>query len=203
MTVECRDVCSDGFGVEGIANAVFLDIPQPWDAIEASKRALKAVGSRLCCFSPCIEQVQQTCIKLEEQGFCDVEVMECIHRPINVRHSVIKTANLGLKRPSPTSSVDMATTTGGSDNVSVTMDTVTEGTHSKAVTKETNDTVTVKKDSTGCQGNSTGCQDDFTRKMNNSELSYAGSVTMTTAQPTTNITGHTGYLTFATLSPTH
>ena len=122
--------------------------------------------------------------------------MECIHRPINVRHSVIKTANLGLKRPSPTSSVDMATTTGGSDDVSVTMDTVTEGTHSKAVTKETNDTMTVKKDSTGCQ-------DDFTRKMNNSELSYAGSVTMTTAQPTTNITGHTGYLTFATLSPTH
>ena len=138
----------------------------------------------------------------------DIEVMECIHRPINVRRSIIKTANLGLRhKPSDdvTSTPSMSIVPGGDDS-SVAIDTaVTEETSSEAVTKETNKAVTmetsnnsttytetVNKDVTGCHGNIT---------MNNPELSYVGSVTMTTAQPATNITGHTGYLTFATLSP--
>ena len=129
--------------------------------------------------------------------------MECIHRPINVRHSIIKIANLGLKHnATPTSSMHTPTTAGSSDNSSVAMDTVTEGTSSEMVTKETSDditnTVTASKESTtGRQGNST----IRTQTMDNPELSYAGSVTITTGQPATNITGHTGYLTFATLGP--
>ena len=131
----------------------------------------------------------------------DIEVMECIHRPINVRRSVIKTANLGLRhKPSDhvTSTPSMSIVPGGDDS-SVAIDTaVTEETSSEAVTKETSNnsttyTETVNKDVTGCHGNIT--------TMNNPELSYVGSVTMTTAQPAANITGHTGYLTFATLSP--
>ena len=94
------------------------------------------------------------------------------------------------------------TTAGGSDDSSVTMDTVTEGTSSEMVTKETSDditdTVTASKESTtGRQGNST----IRTQTMDNPELSYAGSVTITTAQLATNITSHTGYLTFASSAP--
>ena len=141
--------------------------------------------------------------------------MECVHRPINVRRSIIKTANLGL-RPSdatPTTAgvaMDTVTEEKSSDTVNKqTSEAVTKETD-KTVTKETSDEVTdtetIIKDATGCQDNATatGCQGDTiirTYTTDNSELSYAGSVTITTAQPAANITGHTGYLTFATLGP--
>ncbi|CAG8441909.1 3286_t:CDS:2 [Rhizophagus irregularis] len=70
ITVECRDVCKDGFGITNIVHAVFLDLPAPWEAISAAKEAFKQnrIG-KICCFSPCIEQVQRTCASLNENGF--------------------------------------------------------------------------------------------------------------------------------------
>ena len=60
MTAECRDVCADGFALEDEADAVFLDLPHPWDAVPHAKRALrKTVDTRLCSFSPCVEQVSR------------------------------------------------------------------------------------------------------------------------------------------------
>ena len=57
VTLECRDVISNGFGVDGIADAgmfintlfkaysvvftVFLDLPSPWLVIPAAKQAMK------------------------------------------------------------------------------------------------------------------------------------------------------------------
>ena len=59
VTAACRDVCADGFGLEDEADAVFLDLPHPWDAVPHAKRALKkSVDTRLCSFSPCVEQVR-------------------------------------------------------------------------------------------------------------------------------------------------
>ena len=40
------------------ADAFFLDIPEPWTAIETAKKALK-IGGYLCSYSPCITQVNQ------------------------------------------------------------------------------------------------------------------------------------------------
>lgn len=64
-----RDVCADGFPAEldGSADGLFLDLPHPWEAIEMAKKAL-AHNGRLCCFSPCIEQVQRTCAVSFNQG---------------------------------------------------------------------------------------------------------------------------------------
>lgn len=45
VTVTNQDVCKNGFGVSGIADAVFLDIPSPWEAIGHAKSALKAEGN--------------------------------------------------------------------------------------------------------------------------------------------------------------
>lgn len=46
VTVRNQDVCKDGFGVTGVADAVFLDIPSPWDAVGHAKAALKKHGKR-------------------------------------------------------------------------------------------------------------------------------------------------------------
>ena len=116
--------------------------------------------------------------------------MESIHRPINVRHSIIKTANLGLKyKPTTFATSNSVTPTCGeltTASDTVTMDTTVDGVYEESVTMETGD----KAAATGRQGNTA---------MDSPDLNHAGSVTMTTAQPATNITGHTGYLTFATL----
>jgi tRNA (adenine57-N1/adenine58-N1)-methyltransferase len=70
--------------------SVFLDLPAPWDAVEHAKKALrvriariyslkklslsevspqKDRISRICCFSPCMEQVLRTFAALNDAGF--------------------------------------------------------------------------------------------------------------------------------------
>ena len=63
--VTCRhaDVCAEGWAYPGLAessiDAVIFDLPQPWDAVPRVAPFVKQ-GGRLCCFSPCIEQIQRT-----------------------------------------------------------------------------------------------------------------------------------------------
>ncbi|KAI8621900.1 tRNA methyltransferase complex GCD14 subunit-domain-containing protein [Chytriomyces sp. MP71] len=81
-----RDVCKKGFDLDGVADAVFLDLPSPWEAIASAKNALKRgrVG-RLCSFSPAIEQVQKTCTELEKNGFYDIRMFETLIRKQEVK----------------------------------------------------------------------------------------------------------------------
>ncbi|CAG2190426.1 GCD14 [Mytilus edulis] len=95
VTVTHKDVCQDGFGLNGIADAVFLDLPRPWDAITSAKQALKKEGGRLCSFSPCIEQVQKTCELLQQLGFEDITSMECLVKNYDVRTINLPIADLG------------------------------------------------------------------------------------------------------------
>ena len=44
VTCTHRDVCATGFGLEDIADAIFLDLPSPWDALPYAKQALKKSG---------------------------------------------------------------------------------------------------------------------------------------------------------------
>ena len=62
VTVEVRDIQGQGFPekLSGLADSVFLDLPQPWLAVPSAAKMLKEDGV-LCSFSPCIEQVQRTC----------------------------------------------------------------------------------------------------------------------------------------------
>ncbi|KAJ2900799.1 tRNA (adenine-N(1)-)-methyltransferase catalytic subunit trm61 [Coemansia aciculifera] len=86
VTIEHRDVLANGFGKVGIADAVFLDLPAPWDAVASAKEALRrdTIG-RVCSFSPCIEQVQRTALALDEHGFADIRMYECLVRDYEVR----------------------------------------------------------------------------------------------------------------------
>jgi len=85
VTCYHRDVCEQGFDLINKADAVFLDLPHPWLVVPHAKKSLKKCGGRLCSFSPCIEQVQQTCLQLKESGFTEINTIECLLREFQVR----------------------------------------------------------------------------------------------------------------------
>ena len=86
ITVYHRDVCAEGWPaeVDHKADAVFLDIPAPYKAIEHVKRALKLQGGEFCNFSPCIEQVQVApkSEKFSSMIFCSGNLRETARRRI-------------------------------------------------------------------------------------------------------------------------
>ncbi|KAF8955949.1 tRNA methyltransferase complex GCD14 subunit-domain-containing protein [Flammula alnicola] len=85
VTIQHRNVCKDGFTIVDEADAVFLDLPAPWDAVEHAKRALRKDRiTRICCFSPCMEQVLRTVNALNEAGFTEITMYETLQRPIEV-----------------------------------------------------------------------------------------------------------------------
>lgn len=86
IRIEHRNVCSDGFGVEDQADAVFLDLPSPWEAVPHAYCAMKKTGeSRICCFSPCIEQVLKSYEALRASGFTEIKTFECLSKEHEVR----------------------------------------------------------------------------------------------------------------------
>ena len=63
--VKHRDVCSEDDEKDDIeADAVFLDVPEPWRAMAFVKKRAKP-QARIATYSPCVEQVQRTCIALK------------------------------------------------------------------------------------------------------------------------------------------
>ncbi|RNF00982.1 putative tRNA methyltransferase complex subunit [Trypanosoma rangeli] len=69
-----------GFGLpRHHVDAVFLDVPAPWLAIENVLQVLRP-GGMLCTFSPCIEQSQRTAQRLREEPFefIDIRTVEAL-----------------------------------------------------------------------------------------------------------------------------
>jgi len=146
VTVQHRDVCALGFGLEGEADAVFLDLPHPWEVVTHAKKTLRGKGGRLCSFSPCIEQVQKTCLKLKEAGFTEISTLECLNREFQVRKITL-----------PVFDPDMD---------------LLEASRKRKLEEV----------------------EEEERKVEEKEAKFV------TGVPLTNMAGHTGYLTFATLS---
>ncbi|XP_061842798.2 tRNA (adenine(58)-N(1))-methyltransferase catalytic subunit TRMT61A [Nerophis lumbriciformis] len=118
VTVRNQDVCKEGFGVTGVADAVFLDIPSPWEAVGHAKAAMKRHGGRVCSFSPCIEQVQKTCQALAEHGFQELTTVEVLLRSHDVRSVSLPLPDFGQDSPAgekeappPQAAVGLKTTT--------------------------------------------------------------------------------------------
>ncbi|CAO1624188.1 unnamed protein product [Parajaminaea phylloscopi] len=83
VSLSHRNVCLHGFpsALNGQADAVFLDLPAPWEAIPFLPTVLDTkITTRVCCFSPCIEQVLRTVKALNSCGFRDVETFEVLIR---------------------------------------------------------------------------------------------------------------------------
>ncbi|KAE9617084.1 hypothetical protein Lal_00034467 [Lupinus albus] len=85
VSVGVRDIQGEGFPDEfsGRADAVFLDLPQPWVVIPSAAKMLKQDGT-FCSFSPCIEQVQRSCETLQT-SFTDIRTFEVLLRTYEVR----------------------------------------------------------------------------------------------------------------------
>lgn len=92
VTLTHRNVCKDGFAVTDTVDAVFLDLPAPWEAVDHAKQALrKDTTTRICCFSPCMEQVMRTVNALNEAGFTEITMYEALVRAHDVSHVPVLT----------------------------------------------------------------------------------------------------------------
>ncbi|KAK0626401.1 S-adenosyl-L-methionine-dependent methyltransferase [Immersiella caudata] len=97
-----RNVYKDGFLLNGKspeADAVFLDLPAPWEALHhLSRRDPKKddgnqtewisplhpkKSAHLCTFSPCIEQVTKTVSVMRRLGWIDIEMVEIANRRLH------------------------------------------------------------------------------------------------------------------------
>ncbi|GIZ49726.1 hypothetical protein CKM354_001275300 [Cercospora kikuchii] len=102
-----RDVCNDGFllddGSSPKTDAIFLDLPAPWTALQNLTRdgpnsPLNPENPiHLCTFSPCIEQVIATCAALRKLGWADISMVEIQNRRIDVRRERVGLKEEGLR----------------------------------------------------------------------------------------------------------
>ncbi|KAK9880342.1 hypothetical protein WA026_010227 [Henosepilachna vigintioctopunctata] len=98
VTVQTRDVCTNGFGkeMENKADAIFLDLPQPWLAANYTTQVFKKSGGRLCSFSPCVEQVQKMCAALSNLGYQDIQTVEILQSQFSVQKKKMSVLNLNI-----------------------------------------------------------------------------------------------------------
>ena len=97
VSVYHKNACVDGFAVIDKAHAVFLDLPNPWEAIPHTIAAFHPDGGRICSFSPCIEQVQKSCAVFEEEGFEEIQTFEAIETPYQLSRKRIWQPFVGKK----------------------------------------------------------------------------------------------------------
>ncbi|SCU87696.1 LADA_0E05600g1_1 [Lachancea dasiensis] len=120
VTITHRDVCQDGFTIKKgnkttffdaeqpldqqdvarvDANVIFLDLPAPWDAIPHLNHVISQDSKvSLCCFSPCIEQVDKTLEALDKHGWTEVEMVEIQGKQYESRRQMVRNLDDALKR---------------------------------------------------------------------------------------------------------
>ena len=77
VTTKVRDI-TEGIEEKNL-DAIILDIPNPWNAIEHVWNALKA-GGYFCSFSPLTTQVENTIREIEKHSFIEIKTFENIQR---------------------------------------------------------------------------------------------------------------------------
>ncbi|AGO14263.1 AaceriAFL214Cp [[Ashbya] aceris (nom. inval.)] len=116
VTITHRDVCQEGFQInigdttshefpEGQsslpvnADCIFLDLPAPWEAIPHLDTVIAGDRTaRVCCFSPCIEQVDKTLEALELHGWEEIETVEIQGRQYESRRQMVRQLDDALER---------------------------------------------------------------------------------------------------------
>ncbi|XP_044742015.1 tRNA (adenine(58)-N(1))-methyltransferase catalytic subunit TRMT61A [Chrysoperla carnea] len=192
------DVYADGFTdlPEGLrVDAVFLDLPKPWLVLPFTMKVLKDKGGRICCFSPCIEQVQTTAKLLRELGFHNVETIELVQTTYNVYNRHFDEMNLEIlkqKKPEVESSTKMEI---GEEKVEESKE--NDNKEKEAASKE-------KENANKSKENHNKNRKDFKTAKNEkfSEQSHNTTKMLIHVPMPETQTGHSGYLTTATYFPT-
>lgn len=77
-----RDVTAEGFDETGL-DGIVLDLPEPWNALEAARAAL-AVGGAVATYTPTYNQLERTVRTLRSLGFEEVRSLELLERSLHV-----------------------------------------------------------------------------------------------------------------------
>jgi len=89
-----RDVSQDGF-LQKDVDAVFIDVPEPWEIIPKVAEVLKG-GHHVVSWSPNIEQVKRTVETMKVYKFIRIKISEIIKREILVRERGIRPRERGI-----------------------------------------------------------------------------------------------------------
>lgn len=89
-----KDPAKEGFGVENL-EALFVDVPEPWEIVKAAKEAIIPGGFWLS-LSPNINQVEKTVFKLKENSFISIKTVEIIEREVLVRENMSRPKEFGI-----------------------------------------------------------------------------------------------------------
>ena len=225
VTSTCADVCANGFSITDQADAVFLDLPAPWDAIPHAKIALRKSGGRLCSFSPCIEQVQRSCDSLRKAHFCEIKTIECLVRPMNVTTTPIPemvfdfdASQLETEEETKIKKIKIENNiapgerlNGDADCHKDTTESLKDNTNESEVDsvadpaeihadKIVSDSTKISADKESNVENITGLN-SYGMVTKLTAKSKKGNINVLTCKPSKEVTGHTGYLTFASLYP--
>jgi|Deesub1362A_J573_1020465.scaffolds.fasta_scaffold02124_7 tRNA (adenine57-N1/adenine58-N1)-methyltransferase len=76
----------------GEYDAVFLDLPEPWEVMEAVQRVLRP-GGALCVYLPTFNQLERAREAMEAHGFRDIKALEVIEREMVVRTGATRPTN--------------------------------------------------------------------------------------------------------------
>jgi tRNA (adenine57-N1/adenine58-N1)-methyltransferase len=71
------------------ADAVVLDMADPWDALDNVKSFLRC-GGRMCAYVPNANQLEQVVRRMRAVGFVEVKAMENIQRPMEVHENGVR-----------------------------------------------------------------------------------------------------------------
>ncbi|XP_068247074.1 tRNA (adenine(58)-N(1))-methyltransferase catalytic subunit TRMT61A-like [Palaemon carinicauda] len=193
VTVSHRDVCVEGLGVEGVADAVFLDLPKPWEALPHAVSALKADGGRICSFSPCIEQVCRTCETMSASGMREISTVECLAREFQVKY-------ISLPVLPDSKDVDLEANKKTETFKKIKLDNqASDDVEMSAVVSTTDDSATDKMSVEEIPTENLEAKSVVSARPNLSkkykEVKFLSGIT------NLKMPGHTGYLTFATVPP--
>eukprot|EP00934_Nitzschia_sp_Nitz4_P003048 Nitzschia sp. Nitz4//scaffold211_size37880//25510//26884//NITZ4_007711-RA/size37880-augustus-gene-0.61-mRNA-1//-1//CDS//3329541994//3038//frame0 len=188
VTVHHKDVCGKsapgGFDLDGAtADAIILDLPEPWLAVPHAAFTLKP-NARIASYSPCVEQSQRTVIAMKECGFHSIKTLEFRLREHYMAEEEYEYVSRA-KRPRVTPNPHLV--------------------GNAPVTTPTPDTDEAKEDSTGGKdstkdGANTTEKDaaEKTTTENDDETTGKRKHSVLVARPFGMMRGHTAFLTFAT-----